>query len=96
MDDKPSPAKFCAVYGQWRILRDKATDLIICDVKLPDGTFQKVVPTLKEENSKVPILVYCVQDWHEYLLALRAGAYDCIASPDHLHESSKTGRVVTL
>lgn len=59
-------------------------DLILCDIKLPDGSGLKVIETLKEDEltSHIPILVISSLDTEEDIIAaLELGADDYIAKP---------------
>lgn len=72
-----------------RLLRENTPLLLVCDTRLEDGTYQDVLRVAKARNPQMPVVVSGVQDWNEYLDALRLGAFDCIASPDHLHEAAR-------
>jgi CheY-like chemotaxis protein len=63
-------------------LANRPVRMIFCDFRLSDGTYRDVLPFVRINHPKVPVVVMSrLADWDEYLDALRRGAFDLIASP---------------
>lgn len=64
------------------MLANRKVRLILCDFRLPDGTYRDVMQLARFGESKVPVVVMSrLADWDEYLEVLRNGAFDLISSP---------------
>jgi DNA-binding NtrC family response regulator len=62
--------------------------VVVCEDSLPDGNFHAMVGAGTRRRGRHPVIVVSSQDdWESYLLAMRAGAFDCLSS------SSGTGEV---
>lgn len=55
---------------------------VICDDRLPDGTFRTVMDYAANCGTPIPVIVTSLwNDWDLFLKALNAGAFDYIALP---------------
>jgi DNA-binding NtrC family response regulator len=62
-------------------LSNRPVRMILCDFRLPDGTYRDVLQLVRSFEPKVPLVVMSrLADWDEYLDVLRHGAFDLIAS----------------
>lgn len=67
--------------------RDYPIDLAIVDLGLPKISGLEVVRTLREEGSKLPVLVLTARDqWQDKVQGLEAGADDYLTKPFHVPE----------
>ena len=67
--------------------RDYPIDLAIVDLGLPGITGLDLVRQLREEGSKLPILILTARDqWQDKVAGLEAGADDYLTKPFHLPE----------
>jgi two-component system response regulator HydG len=63
-------------------LSNRQVRLILCDFRLPDGTYRDVMHLVRPLEPKVPVIVMSrLADWDEYLDVLRHGGFDLISSP---------------
>ena len=70
------------ISGMWRLISGGNTDLLITDVKLPDGDALNVIPRIKKNFSNLPIIVMSAQS--TLITAVKAnkiGAFDYISKP---------------
>jgi DNA-binding NtrC family response regulator len=57
-------------------------DFVFCDRVLTDGTYRDVLVIMRSLSLNISLTVTSrLADWDEYLLAVRDGAFDLIASP---------------
>jgi DNA-binding NtrC family response regulator len=62
--------------------------LAVCEDSLPDGNFRAMIGEESRRRGRQPVIVVSSRDdWESYLLAMRAGAFDCLSS------SAGTGEV---
>lgn len=55
--------------------------LVVCEGSLPDGNFRAMVGEETRGRGRQPVIVVSSRDdWESYLLAMRAGAFDCLSS----------------
>lgn len=67
--------------------REYPVDLAVVDLGLPGISGLEVVKTLREEGSKLPILILTARDqWQDKVSGLEAGADDYLTKPFHLPE----------
>jgi two-component system, NtrC family, response regulator PilR len=64
-----------------RSLRRGTHSLILCEAKLPDGTYQDVIQLLEHKLSQVRVIVMSEAESEDYDEAIRLGVFDVIASP---------------
>lgn len=65
-----------------RSLRRGTHSLIMCDSKLPDGTYQDVMQLLSHKLSRVRVIVLSESDLEQcYSEAIELGVFDVIATP---------------
>jgi DNA-binding NtrC family response regulator len=63
-------------------LRKETVGLVFCEKNLPDGTYRDLLAAGRTLKTRVRVVVTSRQaDWDEYLVAMRLGAFDVIASP---------------
>jgi DNA-binding NtrC family response regulator len=56
--------------------------LMLCEERLPDGTFRDALDFFRRIAQRVPMIVFSrLAEWKDYLEALRCGAYDCLRYP---------------
>src|SRR5262245_21611552 len=56
--------------------------LLLCEERLPDGTFRDALDFLRGEERRAPVIVFSrIAEWEHYLEAVRCGAYDCLRYP---------------
>ncbi len=64
------------------ILADRKVRLVFCDDELPDGSVGRVLEEVHHTAMRVPVIVISrLENWDEYLRAMRLGAFDYISSP---------------
>lgn len=64
------------------ILADRPVRLVFCDDELPDGSVGRVLEEVHHAAMRVPVIVISrLENWDEYLRAMRLGAFDYISSP---------------
>jgi two-component system, NtrC family, response regulator AtoC len=62
--------------------RDASPDLVLLDMKLPDGSGQDVLKTIKGEDPAVPVIMMTAYAEVETAVeAMKSGAYDFVAKP---------------
>jgi len=65
-----------------RSLRRGTHSLILCEAKLPDGTYQDVMRLLAHKLGRVRVIVMSESDLEEcYSEAIEMGVFDVIATP---------------
>jgi two-component system cell cycle response regulator CtrA len=76
--------------------RDTAFDIVLLDLSLPDIDGLEVLKSLRRTGNRTPVFVISGDATSEIkVLALRAGADDCIAKPFHRDElTARIGAVV--
>lgn len=63
-------------------IRENRLALVICSSKLLDGSFRDVLRTLRELDSRVPLIVICRgEKREEYEEAKRLGVVECLQRP---------------
>ena len=56
--------------------------LLLCEERLPDGTYRDALDFLRGKERRVPLIVFSrIAEWEDYLEAVRCGAYDCLRYP---------------
>jgi len=56
--------------------------LMLCEERLPDGTFRDALDVLHGMAERIPLVVFSrIAEWETYLEAVRWGAYDCLRYP---------------
>jgi DNA-binding NtrC family response regulator len=56
--------------------------LLLCEERLPDGTFRDALGFLRGMAQPIPVIVFSrIAEWENYLEAMRQGAYDCLRYP---------------
>jgi DNA-binding NtrC family response regulator len=56
--------------------------LLLCEERLPDGTFRDALNFLGGTARHIPVIVFSrIAEWENYLEAVRVGAYDCLRYP---------------
>jgi DNA-binding response OmpR family regulator len=64
------------------LLARRPVRLIFCDDELPDGSVARLLEDVRNGRSRVPVVVISrLENWDEYLRAMRLGAFDYISSP---------------
>jgi DNA-binding response OmpR family regulator len=64
------------------ILARRPVRLAFCDDELPDGSVGSVLEEIHQSAKRVPVIVISrLENWDEYLRAMRLGAFDYISSP---------------
>jgi DNA-binding NtrC family response regulator len=64
------------------ILAHRPVRLAFCDDELPDGSVGSVLEEIHQSAKRVPVIVISrLENWDEYLRAMRQGAFDYISSP---------------
>ena len=64
------------------VLGSQKIDVVLCDRRLVDGTYREALEIIHSLKLDIPLVVTSrLADWDEYLEALRAGAFELIASP---------------
>lgn len=68
------------------IERDEVA-IVFCDDCLPGGCLEKVIAKAGERRNPIPVIaVSRTGEWHEYLEALRIGAFDYLSLPPRRDE----------
>ncbi|MCB9729527.1 MAG: sigma-54-dependent Fis family transcriptional regulator [Deltaproteobacteria bacterium] len=71
-----------SVAGALEAVRGEAPDLVMLDVKLPDGDGLDVLRWMKREHAEIPVIVMSGHGTIEMALeAIRAGAHDFVEKP---------------
>jgi DNA-binding NtrC family response regulator len=61
---------------------NSAISLLLCEDRLPDGTFRDALNVLRGMERRTPVIVFSrIAEWENYLEAVRCGAYDCLRYP---------------
>lgn len=64
------------------LLARRPVRLIFCDDELPDGSVARLLEEVRNGHSGIPVVVISrLENWDEYLRAMRLGAFDYISSP---------------
>ncbi len=64
------------------VLARRPVRLVFCDDELPDGSVGRLLEEIRKTASRVPVVVISrLENWDEYLRAMRLGAFDYISSP---------------
>jgi DNA-binding response OmpR family regulator len=64
------------------LLARRPVRLVFCDDELPDGSVGRLLEEIRRTASRVPVVVISrLENWDEYLRAMRLGAFDYISSP---------------
>lgn len=64
------------------VLAERSVRLIFCEDELPDGSVGRVLDEIHKSSLHVPVIVISrLENWDEYLRAMRLGAFDYITSP---------------
>jgi two-component system response regulator PilR (NtrC family) len=64
------------------ILAERSVRLVFCEDELPDGSVARVLDEVHQSSLRVPVIVISrLENWDEYLRAMRMGAFDYITSP---------------
>jgi len=64
------------------LLARRPVSLIFCDDELPDGSVARLLEEVRNGHSRIPVVVISrLENWDEYLRAMRLGAFDYISSP---------------
>ena len=64
------------------LLARRPVRLVFCDDELPDGSVGRLIEEIRKASSRVPVVVISrLENWDEYLRAMRLGAFDYISSP---------------
>ena len=71
--------------------------IVFCDDLLPDGTFRTVMDRATRCGEPIPLIVTSRRgDWHLFLEALNAGAFDYIALPPMPDEVKRIMRAALM
>lgn len=63
-------------------LLNSRVSLVLCEERLPDGSFHEALQFLRSITRSVPLIVFSrMAEWENYLEAMRFGAYDCLRYP---------------
>lgn len=77
-----TPIHASSVETSCGILADRRVRLVFCDDELPDGSVGQVLEEVQHTSTRVPVIVISrLENWDEYLRAMRLGAFDYISSP---------------
>jgi len=72
--------------GQASVLRS-TPDLVLCDIKMPDGNGLDLLKKIKSESSKTPVIMITAHtSTADAIDAMKAGAVDYIAKPFNVEE----------
>ena len=64
------------------VLSQKNIKLVLCQDRLSDGSFRDVLKTTRHAAPRPPVVVTTrMEDWDDYLEAVRLGAFDVIRYP---------------
>lgn len=64
------------------VLAGRSVRLVFCEDELPDGSVSRVLDEVHQSSLRVPVIVISrLENWDEYLRAMRLGAFDYITSP---------------
>jgi len=64
------------------LLARRPVRLVFCDDELPDGSVGRLLEEIRKTASRIPVVVISrLENWDEYLRAMRLGAFDYISSP---------------
>lgn len=64
------------------LLSRRPVRLAFCDDELPDGSVGQLLEEIEKTGSRVPVVVISrLENWDEYLRAMRLGAFDYISTP---------------
>jgi DNA-binding response OmpR family regulator len=64
------------------LLARRPVRLVFCDDELPDGSVGRLLEEIRKAASRIPVVVISrLENWDEYLRAMRLGAFDYISSP---------------
>lgn len=66
-------ARACLTRSKFRV--------VICDDRLPDGSFRDILESLRHRQKTPLIVASKLGDWTEYLEALRLGVFDLVVYP---------------
>lgn len=70
------------VAGARAVLAHRRVSVVFCASELADGRFQDVLAAAKQTHREVPVIVASrSDDTGQYLEAMRAGAFDYVATP---------------
>jgi putative two-component system response regulator len=73
----------------WRTLENNAPDLVLLDIRMPDGLGLDLLPELKKSYPEVLIIaVTAVSELNVAIRCIRQGAYDYITKPISIEELS--------
>jgi DNA-binding NtrC family response regulator len=71
----------------FELLAQRHFEFAVCDDRLPDGTFRDFITQLRRYRKSTPVVVISqFEDWHSYLQAMVAGAFDYVAFPPYPQE----------
>jgi len=73
-----------------RIVHNQVIDLVLTDLRLPDGNGIEVLQTIKEMNPMIPVVVMTAfSDAREAVDILKQGADDYLVKPTHPEDIEK-------
>lgn len=76
------PVLSASVERSRRLLARRPVRLVFCDDELPDGSVARLLEEVRNGHLRVPVVVISrLENWDEYLRAMRLGAFDYISSP---------------
>ena len=79
-----------------RRLVSKKYDLVLLDLRLPDGNGLSLLRDIRGRDDKVPVIIMTAQDqYSDRLVGMKGGANDFLVKPFNLDELSARMRQIT-